>query len=114
MAIDAKPGQTVRVTITKRITRAGAHKTLERLFMKDKAISKPIATRSRNFITLPKRRGGQIWVKWPNKVHPTLEAASPKTKTAPAKPGVAANVKVTASSLKDLNSVAEFIEVSAV
>lgn len=102
MAIEAKSGQTVRVTITKNIRREGARKTIERLFMKDPAISKPIATRSRNFITLPKRRGGQVWVKWPNKVHPTL------TK------GVAANVKVTPSSLKDLNSVEEFVEVAAV
>src|SRR5258708_4124771 len=100
MAIDAKPGQTVRVTISKNIRRASARKTIERLFMKDKAISGPIATRSKNFITLPKRRGGQIWVKWPNKVHPTLAQ------------GVAADVKVTAQSLKDLQSVEDFITVS--
>jgi len=100
MAIAAKTGQTLRVTINKRITREGARKTIERLFMQDKAISGPIAVRSRNFITLPKRRGGQIWTKYPNKVHPTL------------KTGVAANVKATAQSIKDLNSVAEFIEVA--
>jgi len=101
MAIEAKPGQTVRVTINKNINREGARKTLERLFMKDKAISGPIALRSKNFITLPKRRGGQIWTKYPNKVHPTLER------------GVAADVKVTAQSIKDLRSVEEFIEVAA-
>jgi hypothetical protein len=101
MAIEAKPGQTVRVTINKRISREAARKTIERLFTKDKAISGPIALRSKNFITLPKRRGGQIWVKWPNKVHPVL------------KTGVSANVKVTAQSLKDLHSVEEFVEIAA-
>jgi hypothetical protein len=100
MAIEAKSGQTVRVTITKNIRRAAARKTIERLFIKDPAISKPILVRSRNFITLPKRRGGQIWTKYPNKVHPTLEI------------GVAANVKVTPSSLKDLKSVEEFVQVA--
>jgi hypothetical protein len=99
MAIAAKTGQIVRVTINKHINREGARKTLERLFMKDKAVNAPIALRSRNFITLPKRRGGQIWTKYPNKVHPTLEL------------GVAANVKITPQSLKDLRSVEEFVQV---
>jgi hypothetical protein len=99
MAIEAKPGQTVRVTINKLIKRESARKTIERLFMRDSAISKPIALRSRNFVTLPKRRGGQIWTKYPNKVHPTLEK------------GVAANVKVTPQSLRDLKSVEEFVTV---
>ena len=99
MALDLKPGATVRVTINKTIKREGARKTLERLFMRDKAVSGPIAARSKNFKELPKRRGGQIWTKRPNKVHPTLI------------PGVAADVKVTPQAAKDLNSVAEFISV---
>lgn len=100
MAIEAKSGQTVRVTISKRINRESARKTIERLFMKDKAISQPIALRSRNFKAQPKRRGGQIWTKYPNKVHPTLEQ------------GVAANVKITPQSLKDLRSVEDFVQVA--
>lgn len=99
MAIEAKNGSTVRVTISKKISRASAVKTIERLFMKDKAIFKPIEQRAKNFITLPKRRGGQIWTKYPNKVHPVLDK------------GVAANVKVTPQSLRDLNSVEEFVTV---
>jgi hypothetical protein len=99
MAIDLKPGQTVRVTISKNITRESARKTLERLFMSDKAVSKPIERRSRNFIPLPKRRGGQIWTKRPNKVHPTLDR------------GAAATIKTTPQSIKDLNSVADFVDV---
>lgn len=99
MAIDGKPGQTLRVTISKTISREGARKTIERLFMKDRAIARPIEQRSKNFVSIPKRRGGQIWVKWPNKVHPIL------------KTGVAADVKVTPQALKDLNSVSEFIKI---
>ena len=99
MAIAAKPGQTLQVTVSKHINRASARKTIERVFMLDKAVSKPISRRSRNFKELPKRRGGQIWTKRPNKVHPELN------------PGVAANVRVTPQAAKDLNSVAEFISV---
>ena len=100
MALDLKPGATVRVTINKNIKREGARKTLERLFMRDKAVRGPIDARSKNFKELPKRRGGQIWTKRPNKVHPTLI------------PGAAANVKVTPQAAKDLNSVAEFVTIA--
>jgi hypothetical protein len=101
MAIELKSGTTVRVTINKAINRAAARKTIERLFMKDKAISAPIALRSRNFIELPKRRGGCIWTKRVNKVHPTLDK------------GVSATLQTTPQSIKDLNSVADFVEVVA-
>ena len=100
MAIDLKPGKTVRVTISKHITRESARKTLERLFMKDKAVAGPIEKRSRNFIPLPKRRGGAIWTKRPNKVHPTLDR------------GAAATIRVTPQAVKDLRSVEDFIEVA--
>jgi hypothetical protein len=99
MAIDLKPGTTVRVTINKHINRESARKTLERLFMKDKAVSGPIEKRSRNFIPLPKRRGGAIWTKRPNKVHPDLSR------------GTAATIKVTPQAVKDLRSVEDFIQV---
>ena len=99
MAIELKPGTTVRVTINKNITRASARKTLERLFLTDKEVRKPILRRSRNFIELPKRRGGQIWTKRPNKVHPTLDK------------GAAATIKTTPQLIKDLRSVEDFIQV---
>src|SRR5947207_140 len=101
MAIDLKPGQTVRVTINKQVSRDSAKKTLERLFLKDKSIRKPIALRSANFKELPKRRGGCIWTKRPNKVHPELTQ------------GCAATITVTPQSIRDLNSVAPFIEVKS-
>jgi hypothetical protein len=99
MATNLKPGQTVRVTISKTINRESARKTLERLFMKDKTISGPIAKRSRNFKELPKRRGGAIWTKRPNKVHPSLDR------------GTAATIRVTPQAVKDLRSVEDFIQV---
>jgi hypothetical protein len=99
MAIDLKPGQTVRVTISKKITRDAARKTLERLFMKDKAIKAPLDRRSRNFVDIPGRRGGRIWTKRPNKIHPALER------------GTAATIKVTPQAVKDLKSVEDFIQV---
>ena len=100
MAIDLKPGQTVRVTINKTISRASARKTLERLFMQDKTVSKPMERRSRNFKELPKRRGGQIWTKRPNKLHPALAR------------GDAATIKATPQSIRDLASVEPFVQVS--
>jgi hypothetical protein len=101
MAIEAKSGQTIRVTISKNINRASARKTIERLFLLDKSVSKPIARRSRNFKELPKRRGGVIWTKRPNKVHPELAT------------GKSATFKATPQLLRDLNSVKNFVEVNA-
>ena len=101
MATELKPGGTVKVTVSKNITRAAARKTIERLFMKDKAVVKPIAIRSRNFKELPKRRGGQIWTKRPNKVHPDLNK------------GASAMILATPQAIKDLASVASFVEVKS-
>ncbi len=99
MATSVKPGTSIRVTITKHIRRDAARKTIERLFMKDKAIAGPIERRSRNFKALPKRRGGRIWTKYPNKVHAEL------------KQGVVATLTATPQVLRDLASVEEFVSV---
>jgi hypothetical protein len=99
MALDLKPGKTIRVTVSKNISREAARKTLERLFMQDKSIAKPIDQRSRNFEDLPKRRGGCIWTKRPNKVHCDL------------KQGASATIRTTPQSIRDLNSVAKFVDV---
>ena len=100
MASETKPGGTVRVTISKTITRQTARKTIERLFMTDKAVATPIDARSANFKELPKRRGGCIWTKRPNKVHPELIK------------GTAATIKATPQHLRDLASVATFVQVA--
>lgn len=100
MPLDFKPGTALRVTVTKTINRESAEKTIERLFMKDDAIAGPIAARSKNFKAIPGRRGGRIWTKWPDKVHPKLDK------------GVAATLKATPQVLKDLGSVASFVDVA--
>lgn len=99
--MDYKAGQVVKVTITKGIRRDAARKTLERLFMKDHAISGPIDKRKANFAPKPKRRGGRIWTKYPNKLHPVLGK------------GVGATLKLTEQVAKDLDSVADLIEIVA-
>ena len=101
MALDVKTNQTVKVTIYKAITRASARKTIERLFMKDKSVAAPLEARSANFIPLPKRRGGQIWTKRPNKVHPLLNK------------GDTATLVATPQAIRDLNSVSDFVEAAA-
>lgn len=99
MALQAIPGGKVRVTIKKKITREAAFKTLERLFMGDKVAAGPIRARSKNFKAIPKRRGGRIWTKRPNKLHMTLNL------------GEAATIKATPQHVRDLASVEEFIDV---
>lgn len=97
MALDVKPGQTLKLTISRSITRESARKTVERLFMKDDAVAGPLAARSKNFIPLPKRRGGQIWTKRPNKVHPKLVL------------GDTASITTSPQAVRDLASVADFV-----
>ena len=99
MPMTLKPGQQVRVTISKTITRAAARRTIERIFCKDKSLTKALELRSRNFKELPKRRGGQIWTKRPNKIHVSLNK------------GDAATVTATPQAIRDLASVQEFVEV---
>ncbi len=101
MAIDLTPGQTVRVTVSKSINRDSARKTLERLFMKDKGVRTPLDLRSRNFKEIPKRRGGTIWTKRVNKLHPELDKGS------------AATIKTTTQSIKDLKSVETFVDIAS-
>ncbi len=100
MATEYKPGDNVRVQINRQVTRAGALKTLERLFMMDKAIRDPMEARSANFKELPKRRGGCIWTKRVNKLHPELVK------------GASATIKATPQHLRDLHSVSEFVDVT--
>jgi len=97
MALDLKTNATIKVTISKTINRAAALKTIERLFMKDKAVVAPLDARSKNFIPLPKRRGGCIWTKRVNKIHPTLVR------------GESATIIATPQAIRDLNSVADFV-----
>jgi hypothetical protein len=101
MALDVKTGSTIKVTISKSINREAARKTVERLFLKDKAVAGPLDARSDNFIPLPKRRGGCIWTKRVNKIHPELVR------------GVSATIVATPQAIRDLKSVSDFVTVGA-
>ena len=100
MALQAAPGKKFKVTIKSAITRASAQKTIERLFMKDKAVAAPCVERESHFTDLPKRRGGRIWTKYSNKLHPSIVT------------GTTATIIATAQHAKDLDSVASFVDVS--
>jgi hypothetical protein len=100
MALDLKIGTTIKVTVSRTITRDAARKTVERLFMKDKTVAAPLDARSANFIPLPKRRGGCIWTKRVNKVHCSVDR------------GQSATIVATPQAIRDLKSVAEFIQVA--
>lgn len=100
MATELKSGTAVRITITKSVTRDAARKTLERLFMRDPAVARPIAARSSNFQDKPKRRGGRIWTKRPNKLHADLTT------------GRAATIAVTPQVARDLRSVEAFVAIA--
>lgn len=99
--MDFKAGQIVKVTVSKAVSRAGALKTLERLFMKDLTFAAPILARTGNFVALPRRRGGRIWTKYPNKIHPTFVKGS------------VATLKITAQVAKDLKSIKDFVKVAS-
>lgn len=98
--MDLKTGQTVKVTIKKAVSREAARKTLERLFMKDKAFAAPIDARAANHAARPKRRGGRIWTKYANKAHPVFSK------------GLQASLTVTPQVAKDLKSVADLVDVA--
>ena len=105
------PKHTVKVTRQRKPDRRYRQETflvtiggpnyLERLFIKDKAAVAPLNARSRNFVAIPKRRGGRIWTKRPNKIHLPLNK------------GDGATIKVTPQAVKDLASVEEFVQVAA-
>ncbi|HRK30412.1 MAG TPA: hypothetical protein PLD59_04980 [Tepidisphaeraceae bacterium] len=100
MPAQATATKTVRVTVSKNITRDSARKTIERLFMQDKVFAAPLVARTKNFKDNPKRRGGTIWTKRANKIHPGLEK------------GAAATIAATAQHLRDLESVKSFVTVA--
>ena len=99
-AVASKTQKKIKVTIHKSITRASAAKTIERLFRQDKAQCAAVDAREANFIELPKRRGGCIWTKRPNKVHLELHTGS------------SAIIRQTPQTLKDLKSVDSFVTVA--
>ena len=94
-----KAGESFTVTVSKAVTREGARKTLERLFMSDEVFRAPIDARAANHKDRPKRRGGRIYTKYTRKVHPEIV------------PGATATIRATAQHARDLGSVSSFVDV---
>lgn len=96
-------GSKVRVTVTKKPTNAAAAKTIVRLLSKDPAVKKDNARlraiRKRDYN--PDRRGGRLYGGRVVKQHPVQ-----------AKAGETGVVTATDDVLRDLHSVARFIEVA--
>ena len=100
MDLQAKPGETVEVTVTKSVTRAAAEKTLARLFMSDAEFRAPYDARRANMSHKPKRRGGRVYTKYVRKPQPKIEVGSKAT------------IAATAQHVRDLKSVEPFVSVS--
>ncbi len=99
MALDLQTGGTTKVTISKRIVRESARKTLQRLFLTDDEFRAPYDARRKNFKDKPKRRGGRIYTKYAR--NPIIDLSK----------GQAATVSLTPQHVKDLNSVEQYISV---
>jgi hypothetical protein len=96
-----EPGSKVKVTIKRTPLGEGARKTLARLFLKDRRIAK--ARRRTPKPTLPKRRGGRIW----------LGRAQGAVTTVP-RVGDSCEIACTLDVVRDLGSVKRYVDVSPV
>ncbi len=96
--MDIQPGHNVTITVTRDVTRPAAQKTLARIFLKDDKISK-----SRNHDkkeVMKSTRAGRIW----NHRHRGSVAVCPQK-------GQSATVQATVDVIRDINSVASFVDV---
>lgn len=104
MPIDAKPGSTVHVKVTADPTNEAAAKTLSRVFARDPAHRKTRVFRKklRTLHMEGRQRGGRIWMvrpKAPRLIQP--------------RKGDACDLFVTSALIRDLNSVARFVQVQS-
>ena len=101
MALDLQTGGKVKVTISKRLERESARKTLQRLFLSDEAFRAPYDARRKNFVDKPKRRGGRIYTKYAR--NPVIDLDK----------GTTATVAATPQHVRDLQSVERYVTVEA-
>lgn len=104
MAIEAKPGSTLSVKLTKNPTNEAAAKTLSRIFGRDSANKKARARRKKLLASSMRveRRGGRPW-----------EVRSKAPRLVQPRPGDSCKVFATTAILRDLASVSRFVSVSA-
>lgn len=103
---DIAPGSDVKVTVTKAPTNAAAEKTIVRLLHKDPVVAAEQkrlqnARRKNEKLTV---RGGRLRV-W--------EHRQVKIASASATPGTTGTIKATADVIRDLASIARFVDVAA-
>ena len=96
--MDIQPGKNVTVTVTRAVTRPAAQKTLARIFLKDDKIFK-----ARNHdpkVVMKSIRAGRIW----NHRNRGSVAVCPSK-------GDSATVQATVDVIRDIHSVASFVDV---
>lgn len=103
--LDIQPGQKIHVKVVKQPMAEAAGKTLRRVLNKDAAVKKELArlADAREKYYNPTPRGGRLYGGRRPKIHPVKGQA-----------GDEGTVIATMDVIRDLNSVARFIEVKAV
>ncbi len=96
--MDIQPGSRVKVTVTATIKTVRAQKTLARLFVKDDAVRKNRFTQPKP--VLSSRRAGRFW-------HHRPQGSS----LYPPRLGDSANIIATVDVIRDLQSVATYVDV---
>ncbi len=103
MAIDVAPGTVVQVKIARKPRRVAAVKTLEKLFRKDAGVSKAVKRLQKTRVVRTHRRGGRLWADRP-----------PQLKPFRIERGASCKIVASLDVLKDLASLGDDIEVTAV
>ena len=98
VVMDIQPGSKVTVTVKSPIKAEAAQKTLARIFMKDKAIRKTRLTDPKE--VTPTRRAGRIW-----NLRPRGSCNRPPAV------GDSANFVATVDIIRDIQSVARYVDV---
>lgn len=101
MAINAQPGQWVQVKVLRTPASAASVKTLHRVLAKDPVVSKEQERIKEAREIKSHRRGGRIWYDRPSRVRVTKVTS-----------GASYRVYASLDVLRDLASVAKYVEVS--
>jgi len=101
MASEIKPGQWVTVKVTSEPRAAARRKTLVRLFEQDPTVRNERKRLARSRQVGSHRRGGRFWADRPAQL-----------KAAPIKPGATYKLFASVAVLRDLQSVARYVEIA--
>lgn len=101
MAIDVRPGQWIKVTVTRQPRAAGAVKTLARLLQMDKVARKNADRAKKARPVGEHRRGGRMWKDRPSRV-PVVDTNA----------GASYRIFASLDVLKDLTSIEKYVQVA--